>query len=168
MTCIAFSVERGVWSAPGSGVLATGSHDATVLVWRWCGKQRRVVGPLSGQQESEYGSTQSCVCMHTHAHTVYFSLSLSHVYVCICTHTHTHTHPTSSSSHAGQTVPSSVAPEAILTGHEDSVVCVDVSASLGLVVSGAKREPAQKSCMCIPSIALASAVPTIVFNVVYI
>ena len=91
MTCIAFSVERGVWSAPGSGVLATGSHDATVLVWRWCGKQRRVVGPLSGQQESEYGSTQSCVCMHTHTHTVYFSLSLSHVYVYICTHTHTHT-----------------------------------------------------------------------------
>ena len=35
---------------------------------------------------------------------------------------------------------SSVAPEAILTGHEESVVCVDISASLALVVSGAKRE----------------------------
>ena len=32
-------------------------------------------------------------------------------------------------------------PEAILTGHVESVVCVDVSASLGLIVSGAKCEP---------------------------
>ena len=35
----------------------------------------------------------------------------------------------------------SVVPEAILTGHVESVVCVDLSASLALVVSGAKREP---------------------------
>ena len=34
-----------------------------------------------------------------------------------------------------------VAPEAILTGHEEMVVCVDVSASLDLVVSAAKCEP---------------------------
>ena len=32
-------------------------------------------------------------------------------------------------------------PEAILTGHVESVVCVDISASLALVISGAKREP---------------------------
>ena len=52
VTCIAFSEERGVWSIPGSGLLATGSRDATVLVWRWCGRQRRVVGSFSGLQNS--------------------------------------------------------------------------------------------------------------------
>ena len=54
VTCISFSGERGVWSTPGSGLLATGSHDATVLVWRWCGRQRRVIGPVSGLQNSEH------------------------------------------------------------------------------------------------------------------
>ena len=56
MTCIAFSGEHGVWSAPGSGLLATGSHDATVLVWRWCGKQRKVVGSLGGGRSSKCGN----------------------------------------------------------------------------------------------------------------
>jgi WD40 repeat protein len=86
VTCIAFSGERGVWSVPGSGLLATGSRDATILVWRWCGRHRRVVGSFSGLQNR-----------------------------------------------------SSVVPEAILTGHVESVVCVDISASLALVISGAKH-----------------------------
>ena len=34
-----------------------------------------------------------------------------------------------------------VTPEAILTGHVEPVVCVCVTVSLGLVVSGAKRKP---------------------------
>ena len=34
-----------------------------------------------------------------------------------------------------------VSPEAILTGHVESVVCVSISASLALVVSGARRKP---------------------------
>lgn len=55
VTCIAFCGEHGVWSVPGSGLLATGSHDATVLVWRWCGKQRRVVGSLGGVGRSKWG-----------------------------------------------------------------------------------------------------------------
>ena len=59
MTCIAFSGEHGVWSALGSGLLATGSRDATVLVWRWCGKQRRVIGPFTGLQNSKYCMTTS-------------------------------------------------------------------------------------------------------------
>ena len=34
-----------------------------------------------------------------------------------------------------------MSPEAILTGHVESVVCVSISASLALVVSGARRKP---------------------------
>ena len=34
-----------------------------------------------------------------------------------------------------------VTPEAVLTGHVEPVVCVCVTVSLGLVVSGAKRKP---------------------------
>lgn len=60
VTCIAFSGESGVWSAPGSGLLATGSRDATVLVWRWCGKQRRVVGPLNGLRSSKLTFSAAC------------------------------------------------------------------------------------------------------------
>ena len=34
-----------------------------------------------------------------------------------------------------------MSPEAILTGHVESVVCVSISTSLALVVSGARRKP---------------------------
>lgn len=36
-------------------------------------------------------------------------------------------------------------PVAILTGHEQTVICVEVSASLGLVVSGSQGKG---SCVC--------------------
>jgi hypothetical protein len=87
VTCLSYSGERGVWGTPGSGLLATGSHDATVMVWRWCGRQKRFIGSLNGLDNR--GSV--------------------------------------------------VTPEAVLTGHVEPVVCVCVTVSLGLVVSGAKH-----------------------------
>ena len=53
VTCLSYSGERGVWGTPGSGLLATGSHDATVMVWRWCGRQKRFIGSLNGLNNSK-------------------------------------------------------------------------------------------------------------------
>lgn len=34
----------------GDGIIATGSHDVTVLLWKWSGKLNRVVSQLKTQQ----------------------------------------------------------------------------------------------------------------------
>ena len=47
---------------------------------------------------------------------------------------------------SSSTTVDSVTPVAVLTGHEQSVVCVAVSFNLGLVVSGAK---CKQLCACI-------------------
>ena len=39
VTCITFCPERGLYGIPGDGLIASGSHDATVLLWRWSGKE---------------------------------------------------------------------------------------------------------------------------------
>ena len=39
VTCITFCPERGLYGIPGDGLIASGSHDATVLLWRWSGRE---------------------------------------------------------------------------------------------------------------------------------
>ena len=50
VTCITFSPEVGLFGTPGDGLIASGSHDATVLLWRWSGRENKVVGLLSERQ----------------------------------------------------------------------------------------------------------------------
>ena len=52
VTCITFSPEVGLFGTPGDGLIASGSHDATVLLWRWSGRENKVVGLLSERQGS--------------------------------------------------------------------------------------------------------------------
>ncbi len=52
VTCVDFSPECGLHGNQGDGLIATGSHDATVLLWRWCGRLNRVVGVISDTQGS--------------------------------------------------------------------------------------------------------------------
>lgn len=49
VTCVDFSPEGGLNGNHGDGLIGTGSHDATVLLWRWSGKVNRVVGMISDQ-----------------------------------------------------------------------------------------------------------------------
>ncbi|XP_019855658.1 PREDICTED: lipopolysaccharide-responsive and beige-like anchor protein [Amphimedon queenslandica] len=85
VSCISFSPEEGLHSLAGDALVATGSHDVTVLLWRWSGRYNRIVNQL------------------------------------------------------GTSTQSSVNPIAILNGHEKTITCVAVSASHGLVASGAKH-----------------------------
>ena len=80
VSCIAYCPERGLCGTEGCGFIASGSHDATVLLWRWNGKQYGVLNPTSKD----------------------------------------------------------LAPIALLTGHEQAVITVSISASVGTVVSAAK------------------------------
>ena len=50
VSCVDFSAEGGLHGHSGAGLIATGSHDATVLLWRWSGRLQRVVGGLSQSQ----------------------------------------------------------------------------------------------------------------------
>ena len=50
VSCVDFSPEQGFHAHAGAGLIGTGSHDATVLLWRWSGKHNRVVGSLSQSQ----------------------------------------------------------------------------------------------------------------------
>lgn len=50
VTCVDFSSEGGLHGNDGDGLIGTGSHDATVLLWRWSGKAGRVVGMISDYQ----------------------------------------------------------------------------------------------------------------------
>ena len=50
VTCIDFSLDKGLGSFPGDGLVATGSHDVTVLLWKWSGRLNRVVSQLQTPQ----------------------------------------------------------------------------------------------------------------------
>ena len=50
VTCVSYSQDEGVCSVGGDGIIATGSHDVTVLLWKWSGKLNRVVSQLKTQQ----------------------------------------------------------------------------------------------------------------------
>lgn len=52
VNCVDFSPEEGFHAHAGAGLIGTGSHDATVLLWRWSGKLHRVVGALAPSQGS--------------------------------------------------------------------------------------------------------------------
>ena len=87
-------------SLANDGLVATGSHDVTVLLWKWSGKLNRVVSQLHTPQG------------------IIIIIILLYFYAKIIT--------------------GSVTPLAILNGHEQSVTCVAVSATHGLIVSGSK------------------------------
>ncbi len=55
VTCIHLSPESGLHGSTGNGLVATGSHDATVLLWTWCGKQQRIIGELA-EAEGRFSS----------------------------------------------------------------------------------------------------------------
>jgi len=57
ISCVDFSAEEGLHGHGGEGLIATGSHDATVLLWRWSGRLQRVVG-------SHYQGEQDCPIKH--------------------------------------------------------------------------------------------------------
>jgi WD40 repeat protein len=84
VTCVTMAMDEGLGAVPGDGLVATGSHDVTVLLWKWSGKLNRIINVLDTPQGS-------------------------------------------------------VNPMAILNGHEKSITCVAISASQGLVASGAKQ-----------------------------
>lgn len=46
VTCISYSQDDGLCAVGGDGIIATGSHDVTVLLWKWSGKLNRVVSQL--------------------------------------------------------------------------------------------------------------------------
>ena len=50
VTCISYAQSEGLCSVNGDGIIATGSHDVTVLLWKWSGKLKRVVSQLNTQQ----------------------------------------------------------------------------------------------------------------------
>lgn len=50
VTCVNFSHEDGLHGNKGNGLIGTGSQDTTVLLWKWSGRQNRVIGPLSESQ----------------------------------------------------------------------------------------------------------------------
>jgi hypothetical protein len=56
VSCVDFSPDEGLNTQTGTGLIGTGSHDATVLLWRWSGKLNRVVGALSRSQGRYYNS----------------------------------------------------------------------------------------------------------------
>ncbi len=47
VSCVDFSSEEGLHGRLGEGLIASGSHDATVLLWRWSGRFQRVVSSHS-------------------------------------------------------------------------------------------------------------------------
>ena len=50
VSCVDFSPEEGLCGCSGNGIVASGSHDATVLLWRWSGKKNRIIGTLAETQ----------------------------------------------------------------------------------------------------------------------
>ena len=50
VTCVDFSPESGLHGNQGDGLIGTGSHDASVLLWRWSAKLNRVVGVIPDNQ----------------------------------------------------------------------------------------------------------------------
>ena len=54
VSCVDFSPEEGCHAHMGAGLISTGSHDATVLLWRWSGRLNRVVGSLSQTQSKSW------------------------------------------------------------------------------------------------------------------
>ena len=127
VSCLDFSTERGIHGNPGEGLVATGSHDATVLLWRWSSRRNRVVGLVAGE-EGEFLAiallSYFIVLFTTLSNSIYPSPSFS---------------PMSSSlSNNYPPTVDSPTPIAVLTGHEQSIACVSVNCNLGLTISGAK------------------------------
>ena len=140
MTCITLSPEIGLFGTPGDGLIASGSHDATVLLWRWSGRENKVVGLLNERQ----GLFPDCLTDHKRTcHHLVLGRSVSSVQVIAAMISLCSMWLTVLSS---STTVDSVTPVAVLTGHEQSVVCVAVSFNLGLVISGAK---CKHLCACI-------------------
>lgn len=142
MTCITFTPEVGLFGTPGDGLIASGSHDATVLLWRWSGRENKVVGLLNERQ----GLFSNCLTDHKghdQCHHLFLGRSVSCVQVIAPMISLFSMWLTVLSS---STTVDSVTPVAVLTGHEQSVVCVAVSFNLGLVISGAK---CKHLCPCI-------------------
>ena len=88
VSCIAYCPERGLCGTEGCGFIASGSHDATVLLWRWNGKQYGVLNPTS----KDLGSYPSvcmcmgvclCVCMGVY---VWVHVCVCGVHVCVWVH----------------------------------------------------------------------------------
>ncbi len=50
VSCVDVSPEEGSHALAGGGLISTGSHDATVMLWRWSGRLNRVVGSLAQSQ----------------------------------------------------------------------------------------------------------------------
>lgn len=46
VTCLALDHDSGLCSSVGDGLVASGAHDATVLLWTWSGRLNRVVTQL--------------------------------------------------------------------------------------------------------------------------
>lgn len=125
VSCIAYCPEKGLCGSEGCGFIASGSHDATVLLWRWSGKQDGVLNPTSkdlGQLVAIHVCVVSVYCV-LHRGSVHGS----HMYVIV---------------HRSMryTYSSSPAPVALLTGHEQAVITVSISATVGAVVSATKSE----------------------------
>ena len=141
VSCIAYCPEKGLCGSEGCGFIASGSHDATVLLWRWSGKQDGVLNPTSkdlGQLVAIHVCVVSVYCVlhrgsvhgsHMYVYCVLHRGSVygSHMYVIV---------------HRSMryTYSSSPAPVALLTGHEQAVITVSISATVGAVVSATKSE----------------------------
>lgn len=50
VTCISFDAEAGLNNFSGDGLVATGSTDVTVLLWKWSGRQNRIISQLTMPQ----------------------------------------------------------------------------------------------------------------------
>ena len=123
VSCVDFSPKEGCHAHFGAGLISTGSHDTTVLLWRWSGRLNRVVGSLAQSQSKLSESFSSGWSTVRLLFLPMSFMSVSSVSV------------VSPVSIAGLLTPLSVC-----TGHRKPVGCVSVSASLGILASGAKRE----------------------------
>ena len=81
VSCIAYCPERGLCGTEGCGFIASGSHDATVLLWRWNGKQYGVLNPTS----KDLGSYPSvCMCMGVCVCVCAWVCACVCAWVCMC------------------------------------------------------------------------------------
>ena len=56
VTCITLDTHSGLCSLPGDGLVASGSRDATVLLWAWSGRLNRIISPLSTSKSGSFYS----------------------------------------------------------------------------------------------------------------
>ena len=54
VTCITLDTHSGLCSVPGDGLVASGSRDATVLLWAWSGRLNRIISPLSTSKSESF------------------------------------------------------------------------------------------------------------------